>query len=156
MNVKQIQYQYKINVKQIQNKYETNIRRVGESQYETCCHNCHQLFAAPQPRFVQFPKKKMTKKTHFALLPKKENFSKTTVYTGNRSFSFWIVRRYYIPKYWRHKMSFRKNQSRFVNFVSFLLRFRQLFCFPKSSPFSTSQNKSCSIWQNKVSIRRQG
>ena len=34
-------------MKQIQNRYERNIRRVGESQYETCCHNCQQLFAAP-------------------------------------------------------------------------------------------------------------
>ena len=64
-------------MKQIQDKYETNIRRVGESQYETCCHNCHQLFAAPQPRFVQFSKTKMTKKTHFALLPKKKMSQKT-------------------------------------------------------------------------------
>ena len=44
-------------------KYETNIRGVGASQYETCCHNCHQLFAAPQPRFALLPKKKMSQKT---------------------------------------------------------------------------------------------
>ena len=41
---------------------------MGESQYETCCHNCQRLFAAPQPRFALFPKRKCLKRFFTSVL----------------------------------------------------------------------------------------
>ena len=61
---------------------------MGESQYETCCHNCQQLFAAPQPQFALFPKRKCLKRFFTSVLLLKPNDCVHWVYVSIKLFWF--------------------------------------------------------------------